>query len=128
MLPSGLVTGLNDAIARAQAHVLTCQAPDGPWVGECEGENTITAEYVLLCHLLDRVNHERQAKAVRYLKRRQRPDGGYALFEGGPTNLSATIKAYFAMKVAGVPVKKEGVQAAMEHLAECARAPARKVA
>jgi squalene-hopene/tetraprenyl-beta-curcumene cyclase len=39
---------------------------------------------------------------VRYLRRRQLPDGGFSLFEGGPANLSATIKTYFAMKLAGV--------------------------
>ncbi len=104
MLPSRDVTGLDDAIARAQAHLLTLQAPDGHWVGRLEADTTITAEYLLLCHLIDRVKPEREARAVRYLRRRQLADGGWNLFEGGPTNLSATIKAYFAMKMAGVAV------------------------
>jgi squalene-hopene/tetraprenyl-beta-curcumene cyclase len=104
MLPSPIVTGLNDAIARARANVLARQSPDGFWVGELEADTTISAEQLLLGHLLDRVNREREQKIVRYLRRRQRADGGFDLFEGGPTNLSATIKAYFAMKMAGVPI------------------------
>jgi squalene-hopene/tetraprenyl-beta-curcumene cyclase len=104
MLPSPVVTGLDTAIARAQAALLARQAADGHWVGELEADTTITSEYLLLCHLLDRVDRVREAKAVRYLRRQQRPDGGYPLWAGGPTNLSATIKAYFALKLAGVPV------------------------
>ena len=104
MLPSSPVTALDSAISRAQAFLLGAQAADGHWVGELEADTTITSEFLLLSHLIDRVNPDRERKAVRYLRRRQRADGGYALFEGGPTNLSATIKTYLAMKMAGVPV------------------------
>ncbi len=118
MLPSATVTGLDSSIARAQARLLAGQAADGHWVGECEGENTITAEYLLLCHLLDRVDRGHEAKAVRFLRRRQRADGGFALFEGGPTNLSATIKGYFAMKLAGVPVDDPAMVRARQRILE----------
>ena len=110
------MTGLDRAIARAQEHLLARQADDGHWVGELEADTTITAEFLLLCHFLDRVNREREAKAVRYLRRRQRADGGFDLFEGGPTNLSATIKAYFAMKMAGVPVDDPAMVKAREQI------------
>ena len=104
MLPSPPVTALDSAISRAQAFLLGAQAVDGHWVGEIEANTTITSEYLLLCHLIDRVNKERERKAVRYFRSRQRANGGFTLFSGGPTNLSATIKAYFAMKMADVPV------------------------
>jgi squalene-hopene/tetraprenyl-beta-curcumene cyclase len=104
MLPSRVVTELDAAIDRAQSRLLHLQAPDGHWIGELEAPPEITAEYLLLGHLLDRVHRERERKAVRFLRRRQRPDGGWNLFEEGPTNLSVTIKCYFAMKMAGVPV------------------------
>ena len=71
-------------------------------MGELEADSTISSEYILFGHLLDRVDREREAKIVTYLRGRQLPDGGWSLYEGGPANLSATIKAYFAMKVAGV--------------------------
>jgi len=98
------VSALDSAIARAQAWLLEHQAVDGHWVGQLEADTTITSEYLLLCHLLERVNRARERKAVKYLRRRQLPDGGFNLFEAGPANLSATIKAYFAMKMAGVPL------------------------
>jgi squalene-hopene/tetraprenyl-beta-curcumene cyclase len=96
------VRDLQDAIERAQAHLLGQQAPDGHWVGQLEANTTITSEQLLLGHLIDQVNRDHQARAVLYLKSQQLPDGGYNLFEAGPANLSSTIKAYFAMKMAGV--------------------------
>lgn len=104
MLPFTSVTSVPDAIARAHAYLLSRQAADGHWVGELEADVTITAEYLLLCHLIDRVKPEQQRRAVRYLRRRQNREGGWSLYEAGATDLSATIKAYFAMKLAGVPV------------------------
>src|SRR5213083_2002092 len=118
MLPSRSVKGLTEAIARAQARLLSLQAPDGHWVGALEADTTITAEYLLLGHLIDRVNRRREQKAVHYLRRRQRDDGGFDLFPGGPTNLSATIKAYFAMKMAGVPVSDPAMVRARERILE----------
>jgi len=107
---------LDNAIARAQAHLLARQAADGHWVGELEADTTITSEYLLLCHLIDRVNRDRERRAVTHLRRRQGPDGGFSLFEGGPTNLSATIKAYFAMKMAGVGVDDPAMVAARKRI------------
>jgi len=118
MLPSALVVALNGAIARAQAWLLAHQAPDGHWVGELEANTTITSEYLLLCHLIDHVDRKKEAKAVRYLQRRQLPDGGFNLFEEGPANLSATIKAYFGMKLAGVSADEPAMVAARERIRE----------
>jgi squalene-hopene/tetraprenyl-beta-curcumene cyclase len=104
MSPSAAVFAhVESAIERAQQHLLSCQAPDGHWIGELEANSTITSEYLLFCHLTDRVDHARELKMLRYLRGRQLADGGFNLYEGGPANLSATIKAYFAMKVGGLP-------------------------
>jgi squalene-hopene/tetraprenyl-beta-curcumene cyclase len=94
--------GLDAAIERAQQHLLSTQAADGHWVGELEADCTITSEYLVFCRLLGAVDRERERKIVRYLRRVQERDGGFPLYAGGPGNLSATIKAYLAMKVAGV--------------------------
>src|SRR5438093_8656920 len=112
------VRDLQDAIVRAQAHLLGQQAPDGHWVGQLEANTTITSEYLLLCHLIDQVNRERETRAVRYLRRQQLPDGGFSLFEAGPANLSATIKAYFAMKMAGLGLGDPVMVAARERIRE----------
>ena len=102
--PTIVQSEIGAAIERAQSALLASQAPDGHWVGELEANSTITSEYLLFCHLLDRPDREREAKMVRYLRGCQVADGGWSLYEGGPSNVSATIKAYFAMKVAGVSV------------------------
>ena len=99
----GAAALVDAAIERAQSHLLACQSPDGHWVGELEANSTISSEYLLFGHLLDRVDREREQKIVAYLRRQQLPGGGFNLYDSGPANLSATIKAYFAMKVAGVP-------------------------
>jgi squalene-hopene/tetraprenyl-beta-curcumene cyclase len=118
MLPSPTVTGLDAAIERAQQWLLAHQAADGHWAGELEADTTITAEQLLVGHLIDRVDRARAPKMVRYLRRRQRSDGGFDLFPGGPTNLSATIKAYFAMKMAGVAPGDPAMVAARERIRE----------
>ena len=84
-------SAVDRAVQKAQAFLLSSQAPDGYWVGELEADSTITSEYLLLCHLVDRVDRERERKAVRYLRARQLADGGWALYEGGPADLSAKI-------------------------------------
>ncbi|MBI2554186.1 MAG: squalene--hopene cyclase [Candidatus Rokubacteria bacterium] len=103
---------VDQAIQRAQEFVLSTQAPDGHWRGELEADSTVTSEYLLLCHLLDRVDRERERKAVRYLRAHQLPDGGWPLYESGPADLSATIKAYFALKLAGVSPEDPATAAA----------------
>jgi squalene-hopene/tetraprenyl-beta-curcumene cyclase len=116
MLPFALVTALQHAIARAQDHMLSIQSPDGHWIGELEGDRALTAEYLLLRHLIDRVDRRIEQSAIRYLRRRQNADGGWSLFEGGPSDLSATIKIYFAMKMAGVATGDATMLAAGERI------------
>ncbi|MGH7262548.1 MAG: squalene--hopene cyclase, partial [Candidatus Rokuibacteriota bacterium] len=110
--PNSSLPAVDRAIQKAQAFLLSAQAPDGYWVGELETDSTITSEYLLLCHLLDRVDPEREGKAVRYLRAHQLPDGGWPPYEGGPPDHSATIKAYFALKLAGVPSEDPAMVAA----------------
>jgi squalene-hopene/tetraprenyl-beta-curcumene cyclase len=102
MLTFRVVTALDEAVARAQHHLLSRQAADGHWVGELEADRALTAEALLLHRLIDRVDIGVERRAVTHLRRRQNEDGGWSLFEGGPSDLSASIKIYFAMKMAGV--------------------------
>jgi squalene-hopene/tetraprenyl-beta-curcumene cyclase len=90
------------AIRRAQHHLLETQDPAGFWLGELEADVTITSEYLLLRYLLGTADRALEAKAVRYLRERQRADGAWSLFEAGAGDISASIKAYLAMKLAGV--------------------------
>lgn len=96
-------TAVDTAIARAQGHLLALQDASGFWRGELEADTTITAEYLLFRHLIRRRDPGLEAKATRYLRERQGADGSWNLFEGGPGDISASIKAYFALKLAGTP-------------------------
>jgi len=121
MLTFRLVTALDEAVARAQQHLLSCQAADGHWVGELEADRALTAEALLLRQLIDRVDRSVERRAVTYLRRRQNEDGGWSLFESGESDLSATIKIYFAMKLAGVSPEDPAMQRARARQAAITR-------
>ena len=116
MLTFRVVTALDEAVARAQHHLLSRQAADGHWVGELEGDRALTAEALLLHHLIDRIDRGVERRGVTFLRRRQNEDGGWSLFEGGASDLSATIKIYFAMKMAGVGVDDPVMATARERI------------
>ncbi len=82
--------------------MLACQRDDGHWVFELEADATIPAEYVLLKHYLgEPVDPALEAKFAVYLRRRQGEHGGWPLFQDGAFDMSASVKAYFALKMIG---------------------------
>jgi squalene-hopene/tetraprenyl-beta-curcumene cyclase len=93
--------GLDKAIGKAVASLLSSQQHDGHWVFELEADATIPAEYVLLQHYLGMIDVELEQRIARYLREAQGPDGGWPLFSGGAMDLSASVKAYFALKAVG---------------------------
>jgi squalene-hopene/tetraprenyl-beta-curcumene cyclase len=102
--PALHVPGLNDAIGRATASLLSLQREDGHWVFELEADATIPAEYILLQHYLGTPEPDLERRIARYLQSTQAEHGGWPLFHGGEFDLSATVKAYFALKAAGDPI------------------------
>jgi squalene-hopene/tetraprenyl-beta-curcumene cyclase len=92
---------LDDAIELAKTQLLGLQHRQGYWVFELEADSSITSEYVLMMHYMDEIDAILQSKIIAYLRALQSPDGSFLLFEGGPGDLSCTIKAYYAMKMAG---------------------------
>ena len=102
MLPDPLpLETVDRAVEGAQAALLRRQNPDGHWVFELEADATIPAEYVLLEHFLDRIEPELERKIGVYLRATQGAHGGWPLFHDGAFNISATVKAYFALKIIG---------------------------
>jgi squalene-hopene/tetraprenyl-beta-curcumene cyclase len=94
--------GLQNAIASARDRLLALQSSAGYWVFDVEADSTIPAEYILLQRFLDRpIPSDLQSRLARYLRRRQLPDGGWPLFTGGRSDISAAVKAYFALKTIG---------------------------
>lgn len=93
--------GVEKAIHRTQEYVLNIQHPLGYWIGELEADSTLTSEYLMLRRFLGRVDQNLERKAANYLRAKQLPDGGWDLFPGSPSDISATVKAYFALKLVG---------------------------
>lgn len=98
-------SGSNDrahrACERALQYLIKRQFPEGYWWAELESNSTMTAEYLMLFHLLGCVQQERQRKMVRYLYHQQAENGSWELYFQDGGDLSTTIEAYFALKLAG---------------------------
>ncbi len=93
---------LEASIASATSALLEYRRPDGHWVFELEADSTIPAEYVLLRHYLgEPVDAPLQAKIANYLRRVQGAHGGWPLVHDGDFDMSASVKAYFALKMIG---------------------------
>jgi squalene-hopene/tetraprenyl-beta-curcumene cyclase len=106
---------LESSIDRATAALLACQLEDGHWLFELEADATIPAEYVLLRHYLgEPVDAALEAKIAVYLRRIQGAHGGWPLFAEGDLDVSATVKAYFALKMIGDSVDTDHMRRARE--------------
>jgi squalene-hopene/tetraprenyl-beta-curcumene cyclase len=100
--PKSSTSAIDHNIEAATRALIALQQPDGHWVFELEADATIPAEYVLLRHYLaEPVDAELEAKIAVYLRRIQGGHGGWPLFRDGAFDMSASVKAYFALKVIG---------------------------
>jgi squalene-hopene/tetraprenyl-beta-curcumene cyclase len=88
-------------VDRARSCLLKRQAADGHWVGELQGDTILESEYILLMAFLGREGEDRVRKAARYVLKQQMPEGGWNNYPDGPADLSVSVKAYFALKLAG---------------------------
>jgi squalene-hopene/tetraprenyl-beta-curcumene cyclase len=111
------------AIRRARECLLELQQADGHWVGELEGDTILESEYVLLLQFMESyagaegnasgagsaarragawIDPDRLHGLANRLRAKQLPGGGWAIYPGGPAEIGASVKAYFALKLAGV--------------------------
>jgi squalene-hopene/tetraprenyl-beta-curcumene cyclase len=93
--------GISDAIARAQQNLLGQQRPDGHWCGELVVDSTLCSDFVLFIHWLGEIDVSLQDRCARHILKRQLPDGGWNIYFGGPSEINASVKGYFALKLAG---------------------------
>ncbi len=110
-LESGLpemsgTTSLERSIEAARGALLARQNPAGHWVFALEADCTIPAEYILMMHFLDEIDAPLQARLAVYLRAHQVVDGeaahgGWPLYYGGAFDISCSVKAYYALKLAG---------------------------
>jgi squalene-hopene/tetraprenyl-beta-curcumene cyclase len=106
---------LDRAIAAATEALLKRQRPDGHWVFELEADCTVPAEYVLLRHYFgEPVDAELERKIGVYLRRIQGQHGGWPLFHDGDFDMSASVKAYFALKTIGDDIDAPHMKRARE--------------
>jgi squalene-hopene/tetraprenyl-beta-curcumene cyclase len=106
---------LDRHIDAARDALLVCQRPDGHWLFELEADATIPAEYVLLRHYLaEPVDAVLEAKIGNYLRRIQGKHDGWPLFQDGAFDMSATVKAYFALKMIGDDPQADHMRRARE--------------
>ncbi len=89
------------ALALAREHLLALQKPDGHWRGLLETNVTMDAEDLLLRAFLGITDRERSRPAATWIRSKQASDGSWANFAGGPGDLSTTIEAYWALRLAG---------------------------
>lgn len=94
---------LERAIEQSQAYLLSQQKPEGYWVGELMVDATLVSDTIAYHHWNGKIDPEWQRKAVNHIFSFQLPDGGWNIYHGGPPEVNATIKAYLALKLAGVP-------------------------
>jgi len=92
---------LQAAIARGTQRLESLQYAQGYWVGELEGDSILQSEYILLLAWLGRHGQPLAHKLARRLLEQQEPHGGWVQFPGGPIDISASVKAYFALKLTG---------------------------
>ena len=76
--------------------------PGGYWIGELEADTTLESDYILFLYYLDSQAHRAKIeKLSRYIRKHQLEDGSWNIYHGGPGDVSASVKAYFALKLAG---------------------------
>ena len=98
-----LLEAARDTLGRALEHLLSLQQPDGHWKGELETNVTIDAEDLFLRHFLGLLDGRTAAATAGWIRGRQRPDGSWATYYGGPGDLSTSLEAYVALRLAGDP-------------------------
>ena len=88
-------------LGEARQGLLTLQRYDGHWCAELEGDSIVESEYILTMYFLGRGSERRLEKVARHLRGLELAEGGWSLFPGGDPEVSATVKAYFALKLLG---------------------------
>src|SRR5579872_6816510 len=92
---------VQQTIRRSTEYLLSLQDPEGYWVGELQADTTLESDYIFYLRIIGQFDPDLVAAIANYIRHKQLPDGGWNIYEGGPSELNATIKAYVALKLAG---------------------------
>ncbi|TWT62086.1 terpene cyclase/mutase family protein [Rubinisphaera italica] len=105
---------LGKAISATAQFLKERQHAEGFWVAELEGDTILESEYILLLAYLGEENSESAKAAAAYIVEQQCSHDGWALFPNGPLEISASVKAYWALKITGHAPEAEYMQRARE--------------
>jgi len=92
---------IENIINHCKKKILNDQKKDGHWVYELEADTTIPSEYILMNHFLGIKEKNLEKKLAAYIKKEQNSDGGWPLFWNGESNISTSVKSYYALKLVG---------------------------
>ena len=98
---ASVLARLAPGVARTRDHLLSLQHPDGHWCAELQGDTILESEYILLLAFLGQGQSERAKECAAYMLDQQCDHGGWAMFPGGPIEISGSVKAYLALKITG---------------------------
>ncbi len=113
------VSMASEALSRAVKQLMAEQAPEGHWCGELEGDSILQSEYILLKFIIEQEDDPRLPLIANYLRRQQRvADGAWVQYPGAKPDLSATVKAYFALKLMGDDIDAPHMRKARELVRE----------
>jgi squalene-hopene/tetraprenyl-beta-curcumene cyclase len=116
---------VGEGIARASDWLLSLQHADGYWCGELEADSMLESDYIFMHMLLGTGDRGKMERAINEILRHQNEDGGWSIYPGGPSNVSLSVKAYFALKMMGwdaehpVLVRARGCVLALGGVTEC---------
>jgi squalene-hopene/tetraprenyl-beta-curcumene cyclase len=96
-----MIGRVSASMEKARDYLFSQQHADGYWCGELEADTTLESDYIAIHTLLGTGNQDRMQRAVPEILRHQNQDGGWPIYAGGPSNISASVKAYFALKLMG---------------------------
>lgn len=105
---------LTASVAEAGESLLQRQDASGFWRFDLEADTTIPSEYILFQHFMGTINLPRHERMCDYIRARQLDNGAWPLYEGGPGNISASVKAYLALKVTGADIDDECMRRARD--------------
>src|ERR1700751_5304536 len=97
----GWAEKIETAVRNGAEYHLSVKAEKGYWHVELEADTTLESDYIYYLHVLGKAEPARIAKLANYVRQKQLPDGGWPIYPNGPSELNATCKAYFALKLAG---------------------------
>src|SRR5215831_12915812 len=113
-----MLSHVGEGIDAARRHLFSMQHEDGYWCGELEADTTLEADYILLHALLGTGAPERMQKAANWILQHQNADGGWSIYPGGPSEISASVKSYFGLKLAGYKAEHPAMERARTRVLE----------